>query len=384
MSRRYKILALIGDGIAEEIVPEAIKVLKVAEKTYGFNLEILGPYGFGAKYWVTHGMEMGCDPAVTEELIFEADGIFKGPVGLPEWIGKLPGPNLPVNLRPDLDVYANIRPCRLRPGVDSVLVGRQAGDIDYIVLRENTEQMYVGAGGFVSRAMETEIGLDVFVQTRKGCERVIKYGFELAQTGEYKGKRGAPADGKSRLTCCGKWGRCRGDELFKETYKEVAEEYPDVETDYAWIDAWSYWAIMKPDFYDVAVMPNQYGDIMSDMSGAIQGSMGLAGSLNAGDDHCYAEATHGSAPDIAGEGIANPTSIILSVGMMLNWIGDKRDDARLKAAYRGIDTAIDTVLTEGKIRTPDLKGINSTTQFGNAVAEIINTQNESNPFLSSP
>jgi 3-isopropylmalate dehydrogenase len=144
-----------------------------------------------------------------------------------------------------------------------------------------------------------------------------------------------------------------------------------VEADYAWIDAWSYWAIMRPGHYDVVVMPNQYGDIMSDMSGALQGSMGLAGSINAGDRHCFAEATHGSAPDIAGRGIANPTSIILSVGMMLNWLGEKRGDERLKEAWRGIDGAVDRVLSEGRVRTPDLKGANSTREFGDAVAAAL-------------
>ncbi|MCW3978559.1 MAG: isocitrate/isopropylmalate family dehydrogenase [Candidatus Bathyarchaeota archaeon] len=371
MPRRYKILALIGDGIAEEIVPEAVKVLEAAEEAYGFDLELLGPYGFGARYWVDHDMREGWDPAVTEDLVFEADGIFKGPVGLPEWLGRLPGPNLPVDLRPDLDVYANIRPCRLRPGVESVLAGREAGDIDYLILRENTEQMYVKVGGFVRRAGETELAVDNYIQTRKGCERVIRYGFELARSGDYKGKAGAPVDGERRLTSAGKWGICRGDELFRDTFREVAGEYPDVATDYAWIDAWSYWAIMRPGFYDVVVMPNQYGDIMSDMSGAIQGSMGLAGALNAGDDHCYAEPTHGSAPDIAGKGIANPTSVILSVGMMLNWIGEKRGDPRLKAAWRGIDEAVDTVLSEGKVRTPDLKGTDGTEEFGSAVADAV-------------
>ena len=141
--------------------------------------------------------------------------------------------------------------------------------------------------------------------------------------------------------------------------------------DYAWVDAFAYWAIMKPDFYDVIVTPNQYGDILSDMSGAIQGSMGLAGSLNAGDEYCYAEPNHGSAPDIAGKGIANPTSLILSVGMLLNWLGDRRKDHRLRLAWKGIDSAIDTVLKNGKVRTPDMGGKNSTSQFGTAVMEAL-------------
>jgi len=298
----------------------------------------------------------------------------RGPVGLPEWVGRLPGPNLPVNLRTDLDVYANIRPCRLRPGVDSVLAQRKAGDIDYIVLRENTEHMYAGVSGYLRRGRQTELAVDDYIQTRKGCERIIRYGFEMAKNGEYKGRKGAPVDGKERLSCVCKWGLCRGDDLFRDVFSEIAEEYPRIEKDYAWVDSWSYWAIMRPNFYDVAVMPNQYGDILSDMSGAIQGSMGLAGSLDASEEHCYAEATHGSAPDIAGKAIANPTSIILSVGMMLNWIGVKREDGKLKAAWKGIDKAVDAVLGERKVRTPDLKGSNSTSQFGTAVADAVKSR----------
>ena len=368
MSRRYTILGLVGDGIAGEIVPEAMKVLKAAEEKYGFNLEILGPYDFGAKYWVDHDMRQGWDSTITEGLFREVDAIFKGPVGLPDLLRKLPGPNLPINMRMDLDLYANIRPCRLRPGVDSVLVGRKTGDIDYIVLRENSEHMYVGIGGYLSRGGVTELAIDDYVQTRKGCERIIRKAFEMAKTGEYKGRVGAPLDGKRRVTCTAKWGICKGDDLFKDIYHEVAKDYPEIEQDTTWIDSWSYYAIMRPNFYDIAVMPNQYGDIMSDMSGAIQGSMGLAGSLNAGEDHCFAEPTHGSAPDIAGRMISNPTSMILSVGMMLNWIGDKHDDRRLKEAWRGIDSAVDRTLGAKKVRTPDLKGKNSTSEFGSAVA----------------
>ncbi|HUV54723.1 MAG TPA: isocitrate/isopropylmalate family dehydrogenase [Candidatus Krumholzibacteriaceae bacterium] len=225
----------------------------------------------------------------------------------------------------------------------------------------------------MSRGGETELTVDNYIQTRKGCERIIRYGYELARSWDYKGRAGAPVDGKKRLTYAAKWGICRGDNLFKAVCEELEPGYPDVETDYAWIDAWSYWAIMRPGYYDVAVMPNQYGDIMSDMSGAIQGSMGMAGSINAGDRHCYAEPTHGSAPDIAGRGVANPTSMILSVGMMLNWLGDKRGDKRLKDAWRGIDAAVDRVLVARRVRTPDLGGVNSTAEFGDALVEALDS-----------
>lgn len=371
MPRSYSILALVGDGIAHEIVPEALKILEAVEQSYNIDLEIIGPYNFGAGYYAEHNMKRGWDPAITEDLLFDVDCWFKGPVGLPEYLNKLPGPHLPINQRLDMDVYANIRPCRLRPGVETVLAGRKAGEIDYLVLRENTEHMYVRIGGTLSRARETELAVDNYIQTRKGCERIIKMGYEIARSGDYKGKIGAPADDNKRLTCAAKWGICKGDNLFKSIAEELEPGYPDIETDYAWIDAWGYWAIMRPDFYDVVVMPNQYGDIMSDMSGAIQGSMGLAGSINAGDKYCYAEPTHGSAPDIAGEGIANPTSIILSVGMMLNWLGRKIGDGNLVNAWRGIDAAVDMVLEDRIIRTPDLGGENKTAEFGDAVAAYI-------------
>jgi 3-isopropylmalate dehydrogenase len=371
MPRKYRIMALVGDGIAGEIVPEAVKVLGAVRDRYDIDYELIGPYEFGAQYYVDHDMEEGWDPEITPELLKEVDCWFKGPVGLPQWLGKLPGPQLPLNTRLDLDVYANIRPCRLRPGVQGVLKRREPGDIDFVVLRENTEQMYSKVGGIFSRGGEAELAVDNYIQTRKGCERIIKFGFELARSGNYKGNPGAPIDGVRRHTCAAKWGNCRGDDLFKAIFDEQAPGNPDIEADYAWIDAWSYWAIMRPDYYDVVVMPNQYGDIMSDMSGAIQGSMGMAGSINAGDHHCFAEATHGSAPDIAGQDIANPTSLILSVGMMLNWLGNKRGDDRLEAAWKGIDEAVDAVLIEGKVRTPDLGGKNNTKDFGDAVAKAI-------------
>jgi 3-isopropylmalate dehydrogenase len=371
LKNSYKVLSLIGDGIASEIVPEALKVLDVAQEVYEFNLEHIGPYRCGAKYWVTHDLKRGWDEEVTKDLFYEVDAILKGPTGLPDLVGKLPGPYLPINMRIDLDLYANIRPCRLRPGVNSVLTGRKPGEIDYIVLRENTEHMYVGIGGIMRRGGNKELAIDNYVQTRLGCERIIRFGFELARSGDYKGHIGAPLDGRKRLTCACKWGLCKGDDLFKETYDSLAAENQDVEKDSTWIDSWSYYALLKPDFYDVVVMPNQYGDIMSDMSGAIQGSLGLAGSINAGDDHCFAEATHGSAPDIAGQRISNPTSMILSVGMMLNWLGEKHKDDRLKEAWGGIDKALDRVLSEGKVKTRDLGGLSSTEDFGSAVAKAI-------------
>ncbi len=379
MVRKYRILGLIGDGIAEEIVPEGVKILRACEEAYNFDLEIFGPYPFGAQYWLDSGRKASWHPEITRELILAVDGIFKGPVGTPGSIEDFKlnyeVGYLPVGLRSELDLYANIRPCKLRPGVKSALAGKKTGSIDFVIVRENTEHNLAEAtqfggisdiGGYFERAGEVEFAADVYIQTHKGCERVIRYAFDLS------GKRGgAPLDGKRRVTCTCKWGLCRGDSFFKKIFGEVAGEYPDVEADYAWIDGWTYWSLMRPEFYDVVVTPNQYGDIISDLSGAIQGSLGLAAALNAGDNRAFAEATHGSAPDIAGRNIANPISLILSIGMLLEWMGEKRGDDRLKSAGRGIDKAVDTVLSVNKVRTPDIGGSSSTQRVGDTIAEKI-------------
>jgi len=371
MPRRYKIFAWEGDGIAPEIVPEAVKVLKAASETHGFDLEILGPHPFGAKYWdgIGRPRDRSWPAEVTMEILKKADGIFKGPVGLP-WADTIM-PNAVFWMRFGLDLYANIRPARLRPGVESLLAHKKAGDVDFVILRENTEDRYVPIRGKLSRGGVDELVCDVSVITRKGSERIIRQGFEMAKSGLYKGKPGAPEDGKKRLTCVNKYAIIQGDTFFRDIFHEIGKGYPEIEQEVNWVDAWSYWAIVRPEHYDVIVTQNQYGDIISDEAGAVQGSMGLAGSLNAGDDYAYAEPTHGSAPDIAGKRIANPISVILAVGMLLEWIGAKRKDRRLSAAWKRIDKAVDAVLTEGKVRTPDLGGSSSTQQMGDAIVSKI-------------
>ncbi len=382
MARRYKILGLIGDGIAEEIVPEAVKVLKAVEETFSLDLEIIGPHPFGAEYYLNSNKTVAWHPAITRELIYEADGIFKGPVGLPELMEdeklNYDVGFLPVSLRSELDLYANIRPCRLRLGVQSPLVAKAPGGIDYVIVRENTEHCLSEAthfggirdiSGYFMRAGKTHFSADVFIQTSEGCERVIRYAFNLSRK-----RNGAPIDGKRRVTCVCKWGLLRGDTLFKKTFDSVAPEYSDVEADLAWVDGWTYWAIMRPEFYDVVVTPNQYGDIISDLGGALQGSLGLAAALNAGDNHALAEATHGSAPDIAGSNMANPISLILAISMLLEWLSEKHGDSRLSAASMSIDRAVDAVLAEGKVRTPDLGGLSNTEQVGDAIVEKVKYQ----------
>lgn len=382
MTRKYHILGLLGDGIASEIVPEAVKILKVCEQAYDLQLDILGPYPFGSQYWFDSGKKRSWHPEITRDLIYSADGIFKGPVGTPSSIEDVKlnfeVGYLPVSLRSELDLYANIRPCKLRPGIKSVLSDKKVGSIDFVIVRENTEQnlaeaSYFGGikdiGGYFERAGEVEFAADVSIQTQKGCERISRFAFDLCR------KRSKElAESKKRVTCSCKWGMSRGDTFFKKVFTGIASYYSDIEADFTWIDGLAYLLLMQPEYYDVIVTPNQYGDIISDLSGALQGSLGVAAALNAGDNHAYAEGTHGSAPDIAGKNIANPISLILSISMLLEWMGEKHSDNRLKRAAAGIDRAVNKVLQDNNVRTPDIGGSDSTQKVGDEiVTKIKNT-----------
>jgi 3-isopropylmalate dehydrogenase len=363
--RTYKLVCLEGDGISKETVPEALKVLRATEEaTPGLHLDLI-KFPAGAEYWNTTGGRMAW-PSEARSACQEADGIFKGPMFE---IGDSKTAVLEILfdfLRNELDTYASLRPCRLLPGIESVLTGKKPGDIDFMVVRENTEERYSFIGGCLTRAGKDEMALDVSVLTRKGCERIIRYAFETA-----KKRSGAPVDGRRRVTCTCKYGLIAGDTFFRDVFDDVSTEYPGVEKDAAWIDAWTYWALKRPEFYDVVVTTNQYGDIITDMNGAIHGSLGVASSLCVGDRHAYAEATHGTAPDIAGKGIANPVSLILSVQMLLGWIGERRSDRALTAAAQKVETAVTSILEGGQIRTPDLGGTSSTQEFGDAIANKV-------------
>lgn len=367
MSRKYQIVCLEGDGIAKDIVPPTIKVLEaVKEVTSNLDLEIV-KYPTGAEYWKTTGKKEVW-PSEAKSICEKADGIFKGPVFELGESKELVQDILYQFLRRGLDTYANLRPCRLLPGVKSFLSGKKPGDIDFVVIRENTEERYAIPGGTLKRGGEEELAVDVSVLTRKGCERVANFAFELA-----KKRRGAPLDGRKRVTLTCKYEDIRGDAFFKDIFYRVAKNYPDVETDLASIDAWTYWAIKKPEFYDVVVTTNQYGDIITGMAGAIHGSVGLSASLCAGEKHACAEATHGTAPRMAGKNIANPSGLMLSVVMLLRWMSEKHNDQALMNAANKMESAITSVISEGKHTTRDLGGKAGTKEFGDAVIKKVKT-----------
>lgn len=361
---RYNITVLPGDGIGKEIMIEGVKVLKAIQDVYPDLKLDLTEYETGAALYARTGV------ALPEEIYNEcakADAIYFGSMGLPDV--RLPdgtevAGEVIFKLRFGLDLYAGVRPIKLYPTVKHPLKDRPVGSIDYVILRENVEGLYSSRGGGI--VLRDEVSTDTSIITRKGTEKIVKYGFELA-----KRRKGAPVDGKHRVTCVDKSNVLRSYAFFRKVYDDVAENYPEIERDYAYVDAVTLWQVQRPEFYDVMVAENMFGDIISDLGAGTVGSMGMAPSGDVGDEHGLFQPSHGSAPTIAGKGIANPIATILSGSMMLEWLGMRHnDDTALKAAQR-IEAAVTAVFAEDKLMTVDIGGDAKTSQVGDAVAERI-------------
>lgn len=324
--RRHRVVVIKGDGIGPELVDAALLVLEAAQEPLGFGLEIDLREG-GAELYRRTGASLA--PG-TFEAVRRADAAMKGPVGLPDV--RLPDGTeaglLGGVLRIGLDAYANVRPVRLLPGVEAPLKAK-AGEIDYVIVRENTEGLYLSRGKGVGTA---EAMADTLLVTRKGVERVARYAFELARR-----RNGAPEDGKRRVTCVDKANVLASLAFFRKVFDEVGETYPDVEREHLYADAAAQALVLRPQRLDVLVMENFLGDILSDLGGATVGGIGLCPSGNIGDAHAYFEPIHGSAPDIAGKDRANPISQILSAALMLDHLGERN---AADVVRRAVDTAL--------------------------------------------
>jgi 3-isopropylmalate dehydrogenase len=371
MPRKYKIVVLPGDGVGKEVIPEAIKVTKAAEESIdGFSLDFQ-QFDCGAEYWRKHGKKAEWPPEAFEACK-KADAILLGAVGLPNVLranGTSVGGDVVFGLRFGLDLYANVRPAKLYEGVPCPISGKKAGSMDFVVVRENTEGMYAPIRGMLNRGGRDELAVDVRVITEKGAERVVEYAFELCRQ-----RKGAPADGKHRVTCIDKSNVLQGCVLFRSIYDKVAKNYPRIEKNYAYIDAFMQWIVRKPEFYDVIVTTNMFGDIISELAAAITGGVGLAPAGNIGDKHAMFEPIHGSAPRIAGKNKANPIGAILAGKMMLEWLGKTRSDEALRKAAEKIEKAVRKMLKEGKVKTYDLEGNSSTVDVGNAITELLQSK----------
>jgi len=364
MPRKYKIVVLRGDGVSREVIPEAVKALKAAQEVVtGLELDFV-EFDCGFEYYKKTGEPW---PSQAYEACKESDAILYGAVGLPGVEGLEHIVYVHRMLRQNLDLYANVRPVKLRENVRCPLVGKKPGDIDFVIVRENTEDLYAPMGGALTRAEVAEVAIDVKIVTRKGAERIIKYAFDFCRR---RGK-GAPLDGKLRVTCVDKSTVLKSCALFREVYNEVAEGYLDIEKDYALIDAWTQWAIRRPEYYDVVVTTNLFGDIISDMTAPIQGGLGLAPSAEVGDEYGMFRPIHGSAPKYSGKYVANPIATILSAKMLMDWLADKHSDRSAEEAANRIEEAVDLTLKEGKVLPRDLGGSSKTNEVGDEIAEKI-------------
>lgn len=349
-----KIAILEGDDIGLEVVPEAVKVMKAAAAKTGLQVEWL-PLPIGRKGHETHGHTM---PAVTVEALATVDGWLQGPIGHnayprndPTWI------NPP--LRKKFELFANIKPVKSYPNLPSL-----HKDVDIVFLRETTEGMQSGSVVFAGSGEfrpNDDISIGMRVVTRKGANRVAREAFEVARTRRRKKVTALHKEPVFRLVCG----------MFAEECRKVAREYADVEFEEVLIDGFAMKLVMKPQQYDVVVTTNQFGDIITDEGAGLVGGLGLAPGLVVGERQAMAQATHGSAPDIAGRNIANPYAMIMSGKMLFEWLGRKRGDAAATAAAARIENAVDRVIAEARHLTGDLGGKAGTTQMGDAIASAL-------------
>ena len=344
------IAVIRGDGIGIEVVEEGIKVLEAVSENYEFQLSF-EEFPWSSQYYMDTGAMMPSDGLDTLSA-FEA--IFLGAVGHPDIQDHITLNGLLLPIRRKFDQYVCERPSVLYEGIESPLSGKKPFDIDMVVIRENTEGEYANVGGFQYMDFPEEVGIQTGVFTRKGCERVIRYSFELAR------KRNK----KKHLTSITKSNaQGYGMLVWDRAFDRIAAEYPDISTSSLLVDAAAMDFIRKPEDFDVVVGSNLFGDILTDIAAIITGSMGLASSANLDPEGRYPsmfEPVHGSAPDIMGKGIANPMAQILTGAMLLKHLGHTD-------AARDIEKAVLSVLSEGEILTPDLGGSSSTSSVGDAI-----------------
>jgi 3-isopropylmalate dehydrogenase len=298
----------------------------------------------------------------------DADAILHGSAGIPGINypdGTEAGIDFGLGLRRNLDLYANIRPIKLRPGITSPLRRYSAGQIDYTIIRENSEGLYASRGA--GALLRDEAAVDMLIVSRKGVERAARMAFEIARK-----SNGAPSDGKRRVTCVDKGNVLRSLAFFRKVFFDVAAEYPEIEAEFAYVDAMTVYLVERPERYNVIVTENLFGDIISDLAAATVGGMGMTPSAEIGTDHGFFQAAHGSAPTIAGQNIANPYGTILAGAMMLQWLGERHNDNLLLETAVRIEDATARVLA-GDARTRDIGGTASTDDATRAVSSALET-----------
>src|SRR5262245_61964186 len=352
MAKNYRIAVVAGDGIGREVMPEGIAAMEAAARVYGFGFQ-WHEFDWSCGRYVKSGTMM---PEDGIERLRLYDGIYLGAVGHPDVPDHVSVWGLLIPLRRGFHQYVNLRPVRLLAGVQSPLRDRAPGDIYFYVVRENNEGEYSEIGGRLYGGTEHEMAMQEAVFTRRGCDRVMRYAFELARTR----KKHVTSATKSN-------GIIHTMPFWDERFAAIAKEYPEVRVDQYHVDILSAHFVLHPDWFDVVVGSNLFGDILSDLGPAVAGTIGIAPSANIDPTREHPsmfEPVHGSAPDIAGRGIANPIGQIWSGAMMLEHLGHED-------AARAIEAGIEAALEDRAVHTPDLGGSAKTRDLGRAIAEAV-------------
>ena len=346
MTTSYDIAVIAGDGIGPEVTTEALKVADAAAEAYGFSL-VKNEYDLGTERWLKTG---DIFPDADFEDVKGHNAIYLGAIGDPRAPVGLIEYGIIAKCRFDLDLYINLRPIKLYDERMCPLKDKGPKDIDMLIIRENTEDAYAGMHGFVHKGQPLEVATQTMVYTREGVERPIRYAFEAARA----------RNKNKQVTLIDKANAVRAQDIWTRVFAEVAEEYPDISTDHAYIDAACMWMVKNPEWFDVAVTPNLFGDIITDLGAMLQGGMGIAasGNLHPGQVSLF-EPIHGSAPKHAGKNVASPVAAIMASSMMLDYLGQKE-------AGKAIETAVSELLISG-----ELKGVKTGEQPCNEVGDLV-------------
>jgi len=349
--KTHKIALLPGDGTGPEVVAEGRKVLDAAAKKFGFGLQY-ETLDWGGERYLRTGETLPADGIAT---LKKFDAVYLGAIGHPDVPPGVMERGLLLTLRFTLDQYVNLRPVRLYPGVETPLAGKKPEDIDFIVVRENTEDLYCGLGGVFKKGTPDEVATQTSINTRKGVDRCLRYAFELCR------KRNK----KKRLTLVAKTNVLTyAHDLWNRAFQEMGADYPDIERDYNHVDACCMWMVKNPEFYDVIVTTNMFGDIITDLAAMIQGGMGVAagGNINPEGLSMF-EPMGGSAPKYTGQGKINPIAAVAAAGMMLDQLGES-------TAARAIEAAIIKVTPTMPSQAAGKMGA-TTSQIGDRIAAAI-------------
>ncbi len=351
MSNNYKIAVFAGDGIGPEVTQVAFKVLDAVAEMSNFQVERTD-YPHGSEHYLETGELL---PDEILDQVRGMDAVYLGAIGDPRVEVGLVERAIIAGLRFNLDLFVNLRPIRLLSEKFCPLKGKGPDDIDFVVVRENTEDAYAGIGGILKKGTDQEVAMQQMVYTRKGVERVIRYGFELAR------KRNR----QKKLMLVDKANAIRAQDIWTRTFAEVGEEYPDIEQDHAYVDAACMWMIKNPESFDTVVTTNLFGDIITDLGAVLQGGMGVAasGNINPGQVSMF-ESIHGSAPKYKGKNVSCPIAAISAVQMMLDHLGEGAASAR-------IEGAIEAVLRQDDVTSVSASSGISTDEWGDRVLEMI-------------